>query len=150
RDGETWTVVATDADRLPLKDTASSKASQQLAADEDELQRERKRLLKRKEALERELKELTTTPRAYAGMFEEPQPTRRFHRGDPMQPRETVDPGFLSFPAFRTSQSELPPKLPEAGRRLALARWISSPDHPLTARVIVNRLWLYHFGEGLV
>src|SRR6185436_1320773 len=45
---------------------------------------------------------------------------------------------------------QLPPSAPEAERRIALARWLTDPANPLFARVIVNRLWHYHFGTGLV
>ena len=41
-------------------------------------------------------------------------------------------------------------KLPSSGRRLALAEWLTSPENPIVARVLVNRIWHYHFGEGLV
>ncbi len=52
------------------------------------------------------------------------------------------------------SGNDEPAKIPFAGgssgRRTALAEWIASPDNPLTARVMVNRLWQHHFGEGIV
>jgi mono/diheme cytochrome c family protein len=69
-------------------------------------------------------------------------------------PGEAVRPGFLSAVLGVRgvpqpgSASELPDTV--HGRRLALARWITSPDNPLTARVLVNRLWQQHFGKGMV
>ncbi len=90
---------------------------------------------------------LSANPTAYAGKFDaKPAETRRFHRGDPMQPKEVIAPAGLSaFAGFH-----LPADAPEQERRLALAQWIASPENPLTARVMVNRLWHYHFGTGLV
>jgi hypothetical protein len=64
-----------------------------------------------------------------------------------MQPREPVRPGA---PAELGPRLQLAADLPERQRRQALARWITDARNPLTARVIVNRLWHYHFGEGLV
>ncbi|MBI2685706.1 MAG: PSD1 domain-containing protein [Acidobacteria bacterium] len=59
---------------------------------------------------------------------------------------DKVDPGFL----FTSSAAEIPFAGGSNGRRLALAEWIASDRNPFTARVIVNRLWQRHFGEGLV
>ncbi|MEI7686478.1 MAG: DUF1549 domain-containing protein [Planctomycetota bacterium] len=84
---------------------------------------------------------------AYAGNFVQPEPTRRLHRGDATQPKEVVAPGSLT--EFG-SAFDLPANAPERERRLALARWIADVKHPLTARVIANRLWHYHFGLGIV
>jgi len=82
----------------------------------------------------------------YSGRFEEPAPVHRLFRGDPMFPREPVGPGAVAL----LGRLEIPETSPEQKRRMALARWISRPENPLTARVIVNRVWHYHFGRGLV
>lgn len=79
--------------------------------------------------------------------------TFRFHRGDPRQPREPVAPGTLSVLVPEAVDPVLSPAatgLPTTGRRLAFARWLTRPDHPLVARVLVNRFWMHHFGRGLV
>lgn len=72
-------------------------------------------------------------------------------RGNAHAKGERVEPGFpsvLSPP--RPQRLPLPENARSSGRRLALARWIASPENPLTARVMVNRVWQYHFGSGLV
>ena len=73
-------------------------------------------------------------------------------RGDALTPGPPVEPGVIS--ALRTSEPFVwtPPAADAktSGRRLAFARWLTQPDHPLTARVMVNRIWLLHFGEGIV
>ncbi len=71
-------------------------------------------------------------------------------RGSPTRPGDRVEP---AVPAILASLT--PPRFPEPGetttqRRLGLARWIASDQNPLTARVIVNRVWQQHFGQGLV
>lgn len=79
--------------------------------------------------------------------------TKLFHRGDYRQPLQTVNPGTLSVCSPDAGRTEFPPKcseLPTTGRRLAFARWLTSDSNPLTARVLVNRVWMHHFGRGLV
>ncbi len=81
----------------------------------------------------------------------DPPVTRILERGDFMKPARAVEPGIpsvLDDPAapFRIPQSNGH----SSGRRLAFARWLVRPEHPLTARVIVNRVWHYHFGRGIV
>ncbi|MCA9135045.1 MAG: DUF1553 domain-containing protein, partial [Planctomycetales bacterium] len=82
----------------------------------------------------------------YAGRFREPGPTYRLFRGDPMAPREQVAPGTVTA----LGSLQLDAAASEQQRRVALADWIASPQNPLTARVIVNRIWQFHFGRGLV
>jgi hypothetical protein len=63
---------------------------------------------------------------------------------------ERVEPGFLQAVTGSDKAAEIPFAGGSSGRRLALAEWIASPANPLTARVMVNRLWQHHFGEGIV
>lgn len=79
-----------------------------------------------------------------------PRRVRLLHRGNETQPRHEVQPGTIPLQASDTWQFSLPEKHTEAERRAALARWVSSPDHPLTWRSIVNRVWQYHFGRAIV
>jgi hypothetical protein len=97
--------------------------------------------------LTKQLDKLKQLSKVYAGQFVTPPQTYRFYRGDPMQPREEVAPGSLTKfgPAW-----QLPTDALEADRRRSLADWIASATNPLTARVIVNRLWHHHFGTGIV
>ena len=62
---------------------------------------------------------------------------------------EPHPPAILAVALGEESPPQIAPTASTTGRRLALARWLTRPDHPLTARVIVNRLWLAHFGRGL-
>ena len=74
-------------------------------------------------------------------------------RGDPMVPVQVVEPGVPSVFKAGLEPYEIKPLYPGAdssGRRLALARWLTQPNHPLTARVMVNHIWLRHFGRGIV
>ncbi len=77
-------------------------------------------------------------------------PTYRLANGDWRKPREQVQPGFPHFLPQEVPDTTVAPGVRSTGRRAALARWLTRPDHPLTARVIVNRLWQQHFGSGIV
>jgi hypothetical protein len=63
---------------------------------------------------------------------------------------EKVDPGFLQAVVGKSETAKIPFAGGSSGRRTALAEWIASPENPLTARVMVNRVWQHHFGEGIV
>jgi mono/diheme cytochrome c family protein len=71
-------------------------------------------------------------------------------RGDPDKLGDVVSPGAVASVPGVNADFSLPPEAPEAERRRKLAAWITHKDNPLFARVIVNRVWHYHFGTGLV
>ena len=79
-----------------------------------------------------------------------PRPIHLLARGQVTHPGRPVEPGTLSALTFAPAQFALPPDAPEGERRAALARWLTDPKNPLTWRSLVNRVWQYHFGRGLV
>lgn len=81
---------------------------------------------------------------------EKPPATFVLYQGDYKTPRQEVTPGVLSI--LNPNKLEAVPvaRKESSGRRTALARWITSPDNPLTARVFVNRVWMQLMGQGLV
>ena len=81
----------------------------------------------------------------------EPSPTWIFRRGEFTNPGDLVGPGVPSvLTDGKTPFVPTPQRPGSTGRRLAFAKWLTEPDHPLTARVIVNRIWFHHFGRGIV
>jgi len=147
RDGSTWQTVATSDDRQPFGGKAPGGITYSAEGMGPVEAARLAELLATRKQLEADLAAVTTFPMVYAGRFVKPGDTHLMHRGDPMQPREKVAPGALA--AFAPKLA-LPPDAPDSERRLALAKWLGSAENPLTARVIVNRLWHYHFGTGLV
>lgn len=87
--------------------------------------------------------------RIYATLTETPPAIHVLQRGNPEQPGDEVSPGAIAC-VSALSATFGDRETPESQRRIALANWITSPENPLTRRVIVNRLWHHHFGTGLV
>ena len=114
--------------------------------------------IRKRAAADRALKPADPMVQALVEASAEPVATVRFHRGDPMQPREAMRPALLSVMGLggldtgipEVSDLRLGAGRRTTGRRLELARRLTDRRNPLTARVWVNRLWHQHFGMGLV
>ncbi len=142
-----WKIVASSRDRVPF--TATGGATPAVAHPEptSAASVERGQLVTRQTRIRERLAQLGMTIKLYAGTFREPGPTFLLVRGDPTRKGPEVSPSGVAGvrPALAIDR-----KTPETQRRVALARWIADPANPLPARVMVNRLWHYHFGRGLV
>jgi hypothetical protein len=89
---------------------------------------------------------------AWTDLSAKPEPLKLLKKGDPRRPLKEIEPGFVSMISVLDRQPFTPPSKNETSslRRLQLAKRIADPQNPLTARVYVNRIWQYHFGQGLV
>jgi hypothetical protein len=106
----------------------------------------KQRMEARLKDLQRSLPPPLPTISSVCNLNEKRTPIHVLKRGDPAKKGEPVGPRVLNLPkvppVVLTSDADNP--------RTHLARWLTHPDNPLTARVLVNRLWQYHFGKGIV
>ena len=144
-DGKQWTTVAGSADRFSEStpfDAISNLLRHDSVVDRETWLEQAEQL----KSLQAEKAKLLTPRMVYAGKFRKPDETYVLSRGDAEQPTVRIGPAFPSILGGREMNLETQ----EQERRLKLAQWIASPENPLTARVMVNRVWQSHFGMGLV
>jgi hypothetical protein len=145
-DGKEWKTVASSLEHIGQNEFDLPKLS------DEELDRhlDRKAALARKAAAEAAIAALPAPPQVYAARPKAGvEKAFLLDRGSVAKPVAEVGPGAIS--AVAQIPSELAAiDADDRTRRLALADWIANPSNPLTARVIVNRVWFYHFGNGLV
>ena len=102
-------------------------------------------------ALDKQKPRRLATARAIGERGREPRPVHFLHRGSPDAPGSAVTPGVLSVAHRGEWNFPTPPAdATSSWRRRGFAEWLVHKDNPLTARVMVNRLWQHHFGEGIV
>lgn len=145
-DGQRWQTVADGRDRAQAREAITiAELRKAMTPEELKAHEESTRAL---EGLKNHFQ--ASAGPAYVGQFTAPDPIHLLQRGDVMRRGPLVGPAALTrLPGlegkFASEQVDT-----ESGRRLALAKWITRSDNPLTARVLVNRIWQYHFGRGLV
>jgi hypothetical protein len=144
-DGQKWSTVAGSSDRVAMgtpHDPLIALGRSTVAGDSTVLPA----LISELESLQAKKTQLEKPTLVYGGIFRTPDQTNVLRRGDPEQPLEAIAPRVPLSLGDATCAEDAP----EARRRITLARWIASDENPLTARVLVNRIWQKHFGRGLV
>ncbi len=149
-DGEAWRTVASNAGREPWsaahglermrRDVTTPDEAKQIAAVSAEIAK-----------VDRALKAVPPLREIWAGKYAQPEEKTFVQKGgDPMKPGEAVVPASPTMADRAVASYALPADAPEGERRRALGEWIVRDDHPLTPRVLANRVWHYHFGTGIV
>ncbi len=151
-DGQDWRLLVNSHDRLPVNEAfRDHRLKQAFTTAEDRQQRTRlRREINRVNAA---IKAVPDLPTAFLGRRQENEAKGPFHLflgGSPQRKGPEVLPASLSTLEKVAPTYELSLDVPEAERRRQLAAWITSPQNPLTPRVLANRIWHYHFGTGLV
>ncbi len=149
RDGQEWQKVADSYDREAWSPAhAFERVRREVTTPEEAKQLAK--LTGQLAVLDKRIAAVPKLRQMWVGTHQpKPAPTFVQKGGDPMKPLAQVLPASLGVLDQVTPKYELKADAPEGERRVALANWITK-DNPITARVLANRLWHYHFGTGLV
>ena len=146
-------------ERTEVQQYLAKKFKQTLETSINDIKESSESFKSKAEPIQKQIKEAEAQLRPEPGvhalvdMGGEPSTSYLLLRGDAFTPGQPVEPGVPAFLTPHIDPYEVVAPWPGAdtsGRRLALARWLTQPDHPLTARVMVNRMWMRHFGRGIV
>jgi cytochrome c553 len=148
-DGKNWTEAVNSFNRKPVSDAHRNKRLRDHVITDDD-RKQIAELTIRRNQLQSEINAVPGFPVYRVGQLQQDNgPFHVFVGGDPQRKGDTVVPASLEvlggFEGY-----ELTTDSPEQQRRLQLANWIVDDENPITPRVLVNRLWHYHFGKGIV
>jgi len=150
--GIDWRKLTDSHDRKPVSKAYREQRIRRLIRTDEEQQR-LKTLREQARKVQRQIQAIPPLAKAFLGRRSESDgagPFHLFQGGNPQRKGEEIVPASLSVLASSTPPYELRNGVPEGQRRAALAHWITHPQNPLPARVLVNRVWHYHFGTGIV
>jgi hypothetical protein len=149
-DGQQWTKVASSDGREPWSEGHGIQSARRNAVSDEETKTLQK-LDRELAQLQSQINRIPTLQQVWAGNYSQPTDATFVHLGgDPMRPSTPVVPSSLGVLDQVAKPFALPADAPESQRRLELAKWIVDDTNPLTARVLANRVWQYHFGTGIV
>ena len=149
-DGESWISVASSEGREPWSAEHAIERNRAKAISEEE-----RRVVAKLDAslaeLEMQIRKIPALKQMWVGKHEQPKEATFVHKGgDPLKPLAAIAPSGLSVLDRYLEPFVLDLNATQSDRRMALAKWITSDTNPLTARVLANRVWQYHFGVGIV
>ena len=141
-----WQYVAGSSDRRSVANQESDEQHYDFENFPEEEAKKAREWLAEIEQIQVDVEQIQSQRVAYVGQFTQPGATHRLYRGEPTSPREQVVPAGIEA----LTDLKLDADSAEKERRRALAEWITDDTTSLTSRVIVNRIWQFHFGEGIV
>ena len=151
-DGVTWRTLCSSLDHVGQNEMDLPVAEDpEIIAQLDAVQQaQRAGWLKQIQELKKQLAAIPEPAKLYSAIHKPMAKSFLLERGQVSRPTEELTPGALSAISQLSKDLALQTEASDAQRRIALANWIANPSNPLTARVIVNRVWYHHFGNGLV